>query len=178
MREMGRWVRPPTMALPSTPSFSSRLASPSTPRATFTSRTVIISSGGSRTMRSLRWREMGRLVRAATTAQPPALSFCPTASLWTPPAPFTSRMRLTGGSARFRNGTITTVAGGGSSPGDNGPATTAQVLPNAVAVGSSRGLYRKHLHRGQLCSADPQGFEWDNHDRGGRRLTRRLVAWR
>ena len=33
------------------------------------------------------------------------------------------------------------MAGGGSSPGDNGPATTAQVLPNAVAVDSTGNIY-------------------------------------
>jgi uncharacterized protein (TIGR03437 family) len=42
---------------------------------------------------------------------------------------------------KVSNGTITTVAGGGSSPGDNGPATSAQVLPNAVAVDSTGNIY-------------------------------------
>jgi uncharacterized protein (TIGR03437 family) len=45
---------------------------------------------------------------------------------------------------RFRkvsNGVITTVAGGGSSIGDNGPATSAQFIPEGVAVDSVGNLY-------------------------------------
>jgi uncharacterized protein (TIGR03437 family) len=39
------------------------------------------------------------------------------------------------------NGVITTVAGGGSSLGDNGPATSAQIGPYGVAVDSAGNLY-------------------------------------
>jgi len=43
---------------------------------------------------------------------------------------------------RIANGVITTVAGGGASLGDNGPATSAKLLePNGVAVDSAGNLY-------------------------------------
>jgi uncharacterized protein (TIGR03437 family) len=42
---------------------------------------------------------------------------------------------------KVSNGVITTVAGGGSSIGDNGPATTAQFMPAGVAVDSANNLY-------------------------------------
>jgi uncharacterized protein (TIGR03437 family) len=42
---------------------------------------------------------------------------------------------------KVSGGVITTVAGGGSSLGDNGPATSTQLSPNGVAVDSSGNLY-------------------------------------
>ena len=48
---------------------------------------------------------------------------------------------------KVSNGVITTVAGGGSSLGDNGPATSAQVFPVGVAVDSAGNLYFDDTYR-------------------------------
>ena len=73
---------------------------------------------------------------------------------------------------RVSNDAITTVAGNGTfgSSGDNGPATSAQFLPNGVAVDSSGTLYIADEANGRIRKVS----KWDDHDRGGRRFfTRR-----
>jgi sugar lactone lactonase YvrE len=52
---------------------------------------------------------------------------------------------------KVSNGVITTVAGGGSSGlGDNGPATSAQVIPAGVAVDSAGNLYIADFGNGRI----------------------------
>jgi uncharacterized protein (TIGR03437 family) len=77
---------------------------------------------------------------------------------------------------RFRkvsNGVITTVAGGGSSIGDNGPATSAQFAPSGIAVDIAGNLYiadwQSHRIRkvtngviATVAGNGTQGFSGDN----------------
>ena len=72
---------------------------------------------------------------------------------------------------KVSNGVITTVAGGGSSFGDSGPATGAQLGPVGVAVDSAGALYIADGNRIRKVSngvittvagTGPQGFSGDN----------------
>jgi len=59
---------------------------------------------------------------------------------------------------KVSNGMIVTMAGGGPSFGDNGPATSAQLsLPNAVAVDSAGNLFIADLGNNRIRKVTPQG---------------------
>ena len=81
---------------------------------------------------------------------------------------------------KVSNGVITTVAGGGSSLGDNGPATSAQLsAPNAVAVDSSGSVYIADANRIRKVSngvittvagSETPGYSGDNGPATGAQL--------
>jgi uncharacterized protein (TIGR03437 family) len=59
---------------------------------------------------------------------------------------------------KVSNGVITTVAGGGSSLGDNGPATSAQLsFPTGVAVDSAGNLYIAEVINNRIRALIPSG---------------------
>src|SRR5271157_1208895 len=126
--------------------------------ATYTSPTLrTTASARFRAGSSPRWRETGRVVTAATTAQPPAprlhwpegVAVDSAGNLYIADT-YNIRIR------KVSNGAITTVAGGGSSLGDNGPATSAVLGdPEGVAVGSAGNLYIADTYNDRIRRLTP-----------------------